>query len=175
MNSHTATLTQVWFTAAHWREMTDAASFRAPRGHIALETGGVLLGWRDSHNVVVEHVIGPGPGARHERMSFQPDASWQQARIAQLYEQSGRRLSYLGDWHTHPGGSPVPSRRDDRTLQHIASSSEARCPDPVMVIMGDAGGSPNRRWAARAFVLRDPTWWRVWERPSCPAALQVVP
>jgi integrative and conjugative element protein (TIGR02256 family) len=174
MNASPEKVVQVWLDAALWRGMADAAFLHAPMAHSGRETGGVLLGWRDAHNVVVEHVVGAGPAARHGRASFQPDASWQQARVAQLYEQSGRRLSYLGDWHTHPGGKPIPSRRDDRTLQHIASAAEARCPDPIMVIMGDGGAVRDRRWAARAFVLRDPTWWRVWERPASLAALHIT-
>ncbi len=40
------------------------------------ETGGALLGWRDGSGVVVAHVLGPGPEAKHGFSSFEPDAEW---------------------------------------------------------------------------------------------------
>lgn len=149
----------LWWESTPWREMLTEAS-----GRDLLETGGVLLGWRNRADVVVSHVVGPGPGAQHERTTFHPDSAWQDERIAELYEFSGRRLEYLGDWHTHPGGRPWPSRRDERTLRHIAASAEARCPDPVMVILGSATADEASAWKIGAFVLRDGPRWRPWRR-----------
>lgn len=145
----------LWWESTPWQEMNTEASNRGP-----LETGGLLLGWRNGADVVVSHVVGPGPGAQHEPTTFHPDSVWQAARVAELYEQSGRRLDYLGDWHTHPGGRPWPSRRDERTLRHIAASPEARCPDPVMVILGSAVAGEASAWGVGAFVLRGGARWR---------------
>lgn len=103
-----------------------------------LETGGVLMGFASAGRVVVTSVIGPGPRAVHRRTSFTPDAEWQQARVAELYERSGRRDTYLGDWHTHPGGSTRASFTDWVAAWTIARSREARCPNPVMVILSIA-------------------------------------
>lgn len=145
----------VWCDSGPWKEMATEASHRGP-----LESGGVLLGWRNGADVVVSHVVGPGPDAQHERTAFHPDSTWQAARISELYEESGRRLEYLGDWHTHPYGRPWPSRRDERTLRHIAGSSEARCPDPIMLILGSTEADGVSAWSAGAFVLHDGSRWR---------------
>ncbi|MGJ9373832.1 Mov34/MPN/PAD-1 family protein [Nesterenkonia sp. CF4.4] len=128
-----AQLTTVWLgnriTAALLREANAKAPF---------ETGGVLLGWRSSEHICVTNIVGPGPNARHDRTSFDPDSGWQAEQIAQLYADSGRRLSYLGDWHTHPGVSPDPSPLDRRTLRAISRHPPARCTQPVMVILGQS-------------------------------------
>lgn len=158
----------LWWESAPCQEMITEASDRDP-----LETGGVLLGWRTGADVVVSHLVGPGPGAQHEPTAFHPDSDWQAARIAELYEQSGRRLEYLGDWHTHPGGRPWPSRRDERTLRHIAASVEARCPDPVMVILGSAGADEASVWNVGAFVLASGSKWRL-RRPRVMSARLLV-
>jgi integrative and conjugative element protein (TIGR02256 family) len=102
-----------------------------------LESGGVLLGWRDTAGteLVVAGVLGPGPGATHRRTKFSPDTNWQRKKIAAAYETSGRKVSYLGDWHSHPGGDATPSRRDERTARRIARSRSARAPGPVMLIL----------------------------------------
>lgn len=103
---------------------------------VPLETGGILLGWRTSEHICVTSIVGPGPAACHSRTSFNPDAKWQSEQIAQLYAESNRRLAYLGDWHTHPGAAPNPSARDQQTLRAISRHPPARCPQPVMVILG---------------------------------------
>jgi integrative and conjugative element protein (TIGR02256 family) len=107
------------------------------------ETGGVLLGYwaREYEEVVVTHATGPGPRAVHRMHSFVPDAEYQEAEVARLYEESGRVSTYLGDWHSHPLGTVSLSRRDRRTLRHIAGHREARAPVPIMAVIG--GGDPD--------------------------------
>lgn len=86
--------------------------------------------------VVVIAVIGPGPRARHEALGFLPDGPWQRRELAALYRDSGRRLTYLGDWHSHPRGAPLPSDLDLETAERIAASPRAQAPRPLMVILG---------------------------------------
>jgi integrative and conjugative element protein (TIGR02256 family) len=131
---------------AWWaQDALDAALAEADRA-FPLETGGVLLGWRASTTeVVVTHLVGPGSGAVHHRVWFRPDAEWQQEQIDACYVQSGRTVTYLGDWHTHPNGSPVLSRKDLRTLRRISRHADARIARPVMAVF--AGGCPEWRLA----------------------------
>lgn len=142
-------MTTVWLGAGVEQTLLQEATSKAPT-----ETGGVLLGWISGENICVTNVLGPGPDALHEPKSFEPDSAWQQERIALLYERSGRRLLYLGDWHTHPDGKPEPSEQDRRTLQTIAQTASARCPNPVMLILGQPIGS---QWVASShFYKSDP-------------------
>jgi integrative and conjugative element protein (TIGR02256 family) len=115
-----------------------------------LETGGVVLGWREGRGMVlrVAEIVAAGPGARRERSRFEPDGPWQRARIAELYEASGRTLSYLGDWHSHPKGGG-PSSLDRSTARRIAATPQACCSHPVLLIATCVDGS----WALRAFRL----------------------
>lgn len=117
------------------------------------ETGGILVGYSlkkrgQPRDFVVTQVIGPGPNAVHNPAGFIPDAAWQCSELAYAYAESGQTLAYLGDWHTHPGGSPRPSSQDVLTLGTIARSEEARCPNPVMLIVGGTSSSPRDAWAA---------------------------
>lgn len=106
------------------------------REHYPRETGGILMGrWESALVASVNVLIGAGPDATHERYLFRPDHSWQKQAMVQLYEQSGRMLEYLGDWHTHPGEDTSPSRRDVATARLIRDHRRARAPRPVMLIM----------------------------------------
>lgn len=102
-----------------------------------LETGGVLIGyWADPETAVVRSVTGPGPRALHARYSFEDDHAWQAAEITKQYESSGRRLVYLGDWHSHPDAAHGGLSRTDRSaLRSIIAAPQARMPTPLMVIL----------------------------------------
>lgn len=102
-----------------------------------LETGGTFMGWwADDATAVIAEVIGPGPEAIHGRHEFAPDQAWQLMQIATQYEASGRRETYLGDWHSHPNASSGRlSWTDRRVLRRIIHSPEARCKNPLMAIL----------------------------------------
>jgi integrative and conjugative element protein (TIGR02256 family) len=130
-------------------EMLTEADKQSP-----LETGGVLLGVSDSENVWVDAILGPGPRAKHTVTGFEPDSEYHVEQIAGAYERANRRISYLGDWHTHPKVSPAISRKDRRTLRAIAKDASARQPKPVMLIFGY--GDP---WKGIAWRYAGAAWW----------------
>jgi integrative and conjugative element protein (TIGR02256 family) len=116
---------------------------------------------------VISSVIGPGPRASHRATSFTPDAAWQEEQLAEVYEQAGRRLHYLGDWHTHPRGTVRLSGTDRATLRRIADHPDARAPHPVMALLA---GGPLWQVAVRQHVRRRAAprhlMLEVWEPPS---------
>jgi len=123
---------------------------REAERHHPNETGGVLLGYfRDGEQdrIQVSGQIGPGPNAGHARHRFDPDGDWQAERIAECYEKSGWVETYLGDWHSHPGGGRQPSALDRSTAKEIANCEEARAPHPLIVILH---GSPDN-WSLAAY------------------------
>lgn len=120
-----------------------------------LETGGVLMGYWHRHEPVVTSTIGPGPASRHDSHGFEPDSAWQRHMIAEVYEASGRRHTYLGDWHTHPDGVPRPSRLDRRTLTRIAAFPAARASTPLMLIGGGHDAWELTAWRWQGWRLGD--------------------
>ncbi|WP_225936532.1 Mov34/MPN/PAD-1 family protein [Caballeronia sp. NK8] len=88
-----------------------------------LETGGALTEYiAENGEPVVQHIVGPRPSAQHKRHRFRPDHDWQRRRLDEIFETSSGRAVYLGDWHTHPDGSPRMSWLDRRTLRGIPFS-----------------------------------------------------
>lgn len=99
-----------------------------------LETGGLLLGWRDQRDLIVAGMIGAGPRALHGRYAFYPDHQWQIRELKLAFEATNGDMDYLGDWHTHPGGAAAMSSEDRATLRRISRRTKY----PAMVIL--AGG-----------------------------------
>lgn len=144
---------RAWLAADVLPLLEEEATLFSPQ-----ETGGVLLGYWDpcSDEPVITRAVGSGPGAVHGPTYYIPDHEHDSLHIALAYEQSGRTLHYLGDWHSHPGQPGYLSRKDRRTLLTIARFPEAYAPRPLMLIL--AYGRP---WQPCAWSLRlIPTWRR---------------
>lgn len=117
-----------------------------------LETGGVFMGyWHNPQVVVITQTIGPGPNALHGKHYFEPEQEWQLSEIAKHYEQSGRRETYIGDWHSHPRiGAGNLSARDRRVLRRIINTPAARAQMPLMAIFhGDPKDWQLAVWRAQ--------------------------
>lgn len=119
---------------------------RESEAHSPCETGGILLGTETSAAAEVLQVVDAGPAAEREHARFTPDGPWQRARVAELYEASGRTLNYLGDWHSHPRGGR-PSGLDRATAARIAATTSARCPRPVFLLVT----RDRERWVLKAY------------------------
>jgi integrative and conjugative element protein (TIGR02256 family) len=141
----------IWLPNRALRAMTEEAERTFPN-----ETGGVLMGyWSASESeVVVTHVIGPGPLAVHEAVRFTPDADYQEQEISRWYLADALRHTYLGDWHSHPEGGTTLSPIDYRTLCKIASYEMARAPTPLMAVL-----SLNGQWSLSVWRYQKPVFW----------------
>lgn len=138
-----------WIPQPLYDEMVAEATKWSP-----WETGGVLMGYvSNSQEVVVTALVHAGPNAKRTRWTFRPDPQFQNEGIAEQYEASGRHDRYLGDWHTHPGGSGNMSWRDRRTLQSIAECDDARIANPVMVILHGEDWQPAAWQFSRKTIL----------------------
>ena len=114
------------------------------RKHEPLETGGVLLGCRlQERTLLVYDATGPGPRAHHANDSFIYDADYCQRLLHAVFTASHGLITYLGDWHSHPGGALRPSRKDERALRSIALDKDARCPRPLLLL---TDGSRIESW-----------------------------
>lgn len=135
----------LWISGESLSSLEEQASAAAPN-----ETGGVLMGYwrRDSRDVVVTHAIGPGANATAEPERFEPDAEFHATEVARIYHGSGRTITYLGDWHSHPTGHAYLSPADHRTLEWIALDPAARAERPVMLILSGRNGWRCRAWMA---------------------------
>lgn len=129
---------RVWIGRDTFSELIAQAERFSP-----LETGGVLMGWREGSDRIVAGLIGPGPRALHGRHMFLPDHAWQIDQIDRAFARTNGDLDYLGDWHTHPDGVAQMSEIDRRTLQKLGR----KVPDAVMLI----GAQDEGGWTANAW------------------------
>lgn len=140
-------LRTAWLPEHALRFIAEETVRAAPR-----ETGGALIGYwcRSGAEVVITDVVGPGPHAIHHVDRFRPDLEYQHRQIALIYSASKRLHTYIGDWHSHPGGSSVLSVKDKQVLCMLTEAPEARAPEPLMAILaGD-----HREWDLALWQLQ---------------------
>lgn len=87
-----------------------------------LETGGILLGHNVGQEVLVGAAGGPGDGALHGPTLFDRDTRHATQLAKKAWDRD--RSQWLGEWHTHPHGSLMPSRVDLATYRrHLQDAS----------------------------------------------------
>jgi integrative and conjugative element protein (TIGR02256 family) len=94
----------------------------APASADGLETGGILLGHDDGEVVALRLAGDPGPKAERGADRFLRDLEHAQ----RLEEDAHRREGsvWVGEWHTHPTGSPIPSPRDSKTYAQLLEDED---------------------------------------------------
>jgi integrative and conjugative element protein (TIGR02256 family) len=88
-----------------------------------LETGGILLGRDDEDGGMVVLIAGtPGPNAVRLPDRFLRDRQHAQALADQAWKSHGAQ--WIGEWHTHLNGQPVPSDIDLASYSRHLSDPE---------------------------------------------------
>lgn len=97
------------------------------------EVGGQLFGKIVGEQVVVIRATGPYPEDTKRRYWFSPSRSREQKDIKTLFKEG---LHYVGDWHTHPVATAVPSSVDISSMAECFRASKHYHQSFVMVIVG---------------------------------------
>jgi integrative and conjugative element protein (TIGR02256 family) len=111
------------------------------------ETGGILVGhYADGHRLaVVVEASSPPEDSRAGRRWFQRGGRGLVRWLEELWVARTRRY-YLGEWHYHPAADVTPSGDDILQMRAIAGAREYKCPEPILVIVGDDRGGARPAW-----------------------------
>jgi integrative and conjugative element protein (TIGR02256 family) len=101
------------------------------------EIGGVLMGEHLGEqrflvaDLTVQHAAG-------DEVCFTRNLDEHREQLREFFDRTGRdytRFNYLGEWHSHPSFSPLPSEIDLRTMQSIVSDSRVGVLFAVLIIV----------------------------------------
>lgn len=117
------------------QKMIDYRSVKLP-----VETGGVLIGGFDFYNKIVYIVdVIPSPkDSIEEPYSYIRGFKGLSEKVEKIINISGRRLDYVGEWHTHLGNT-TPSHLDILALNEQAVAMTPAGLPGIMIIVGNKG------------------------------------
>lgn len=103
--------------------------------HYPNEFGGVLIGFYsdDLKNCIVKASILPLK-YKSARYSFERGREGLKEKLDAHYN-ARPRLIYIGEWHTHPDGLPLPSAQDKNAMKEIELSKEVNITSPILLII----------------------------------------
>ena len=105
------------------------------------ETGGILVGSYTRRHTVAEVVeaLPASPDSKAGRTWFFRGVAGLNRLLSRYWRR--RQLFYLGEWHCHPNGQPVPSSCDCVQMQEIAQGNRYACPEPLLLVVGGTPGA----------------------------------
>ena len=109
------------------------SAFRQRRAHDS-EAGGILLGYRRGAHLHVTDATRPQPHDKRSRFQFERRDAFHQAYALDRWRESRGALDHIGEWHSHPESSPMPSSLDRSEWRKICA---ARVDLMVFMILGD--------------------------------------
>lgn len=130
------------------RVMTEIRE-EARRSEDGSETGGILLGFEDSHDSCfwVTEAGKPGPQAERSPTHFCRDLDHAESLAERAFSVDGSQ--WIGDWHTHPEGPTCLSYIDLRSYREVLASSDLKVFLAILVLPGSAGWSNPHAGAFR--------------------------
>ncbi|WP_366526634.1 Mov34/MPN/PAD-1 family protein [Aquabacterium sp.] len=101
------------------------------------EAGGILMGTVHGQHMLVSEATQPTPHDRRSRFRFERSTRNHQGMASLRWRKSCGTVRYLGDWHTHPEESPIPSNIDRKEWAKLACQRQDGRPS-LCVIVGSA-------------------------------------
>jgi integrative and conjugative element protein (TIGR02256 family) len=111
------------------------------QGDSDFEAGGILLGKKltNSDDYTISEMTCPNQFDTRTRFSFLRNKKVAQRIINERWATSNGIVNYLGEWHTHPFPSPMPSMTDQLLLNIIAREKSNVFMYYFMIILGSTG------------------------------------
>jgi integrative and conjugative element protein (TIGR02256 family) len=117
------------------------------------EVGGWLLGYWTEDSIVVTHAT--PPNSRGTPFGVTISGRGHRRDFDRAWDRTGGRVTFLGDWHTHPGVLAEPSKKDRCAAAQLASDPDFQTPRPLLGIVATARWRWQHRATSITFWLRE--------------------
>ncbi len=116
------------------KEMT---AFR--RGKMPAETGGVLVGWINSHKkiIYVGKVLPAPPDSVERPYYFIRGKNGLYKNVEEIRKKSNNDLYYVGEWHSHQGTMVEQSQNDQNSMRALVKTRGSDSLPGIMIIVGE--------------------------------------
>jgi [CysO sulfur-carrier protein]-S-L-cysteine hydrolase len=124
------------------------------RAHIAShspkEFGGIFSGLRRESSYFIIDIVLPEK-YENSRVQFTRHPDNLNIYLKNVYGNTSGAIEYLGEWHSHPGGSNRFSGHDLTTMKAIASDDGVKMENPLLLIIAH----PPKKTEFALYLFRD--------------------
>ena len=108
------------------------------QAHYPNEVGTSLVGCYsdDGFEASVLELAPLTPDSKGSHTSFYRGIAGLRKFFAKLRRTFSGKRHYVGEWHSHPGAAPLPSKTDDQNQGAIATDTKTDCPECILIIIG---------------------------------------
>jgi integrative and conjugative element protein (TIGR02256 family) len=106
------------------------------KSHYPNEFGGFLVGYYadDNNHLHITDTILP-KSFKASKYSFERSTKGIEKKLCNYFKETPKKF-YVGEWHTHPENSPIPSSTDISAINAIINNQNACLANPVLLIIG---------------------------------------
>jgi predicted acylesterase/phospholipase RssA/molybdopterin/thiamine biosynthesis adenylyltransferase/proteasome lid subunit RPN8/RPN11 len=135
---------EVRLSVPAWSEMTGWIAANDRTRGARVETGGLIFGERNEllKIIWVDDVSGPPPDSSHSASGFICGIQGTAKLASEKADRTMGSTRFLGMWHTHPDGAPVPSPTDLQGVEQLIQTTGTPRSRSLMLIVG--GGADTR-------------------------------
>ena len=103
--------------------------------HYPKEFGGIFVGSESPEGAIISQILVPDR-YRNGKTVFVREPKDLNERLKLIHKETKGRIVYLGEWHSHPNASPVPSATDRKAMIDISNDEKVNNSSPVLMIAG---------------------------------------
>jgi len=106
------------------------------KSHCPNEFGGFLIGYYSDENKLlhITNTILP-KSFKASKYNFERSTKGIEKKLGKYYKETPKKF-YVGEWHTHPNNSPIPSATDILAINAITNNKNSCLANPVLLIIG---------------------------------------
>lgn len=106
------------------------------KSHYPNEFGGFLVGYYadDNKHLHITDTILP-ISLKASKYNFERSTKGIEKILGTYYKETPQKF-YVGEWHTHPDNSPIPSLTDISAINAIINNQNGCLANPVLLIIG---------------------------------------
>jgi integrative and conjugative element protein (TIGR02256 family) len=142
---------QVRIAQSAWSETTGWIAANNRERGIGVETGGLLLGQRNDllKIIWIDEASGPPPDSSFSSNGFVCGIRGTRELALEKTKRTKGLLGFVGMWHTHPGGVPVPSDTDIQAIEQLVDATRTKRGKSLILIVG----GKDRRYTVASYVF----------------------
>lgn len=121
--------------------------------HYPKEFGGIFLGKIDTKNscATITDILIPDTYDNSES-EFKRYSKGLNKMIEKAHNNSNGAILYLGEWHSHPLNTPIPSKTDYDAMVNLSTHPTINLKTPILLIISY---SPSKVFSPRFYIMHE--------------------